>query len=556
MPDRKHSELNNVKSRHCRADSGVRLKKIALRKTSRIQVVVNEATDLFEISGQDGGPLDASQRVSQEGTYTVRIRDLAGNEAMFTLVIDKTAPQIKFETSSGKPINSGSATNEPFKIICEEEGAKIIYRLNKGELADYLGGFLSEEGVYLVTVADFLGTSAEHSIVIDISVRIKINGTYVMDPADRYISKNWLSVSAEENMQELYLQSRDGTEYDAEQRITDEGEYECVAIDELGNRLVLVLIIDKTSPVISLAGVVEGGATNSNVTVSVEDYSQIYYRYNGSEKTAAYNGINFDAEGEYAVIASDLVGNTSSVLFSIDKHVDVIPNLDIVYGQFITGEISFEFGENVTASLVHDGVESSYIRGKITEVGSYILNVSDDCGNNTAFAWEIIPEKAKSYSIIIPDGYEIVCELNGELYNTGISGDNIVLTASGDYKLLFTKEDMSFVLEITVDNIAPSVEVETTRKSVIISNPNKENMTYTLYYNGKPTAFNLKKSAEITQVGSYRLVCTDEVGNVAEYIFELNYLSDISIALICVVSALVVLGIVAIIAFRFRRRIF
>lgn len=104
--------------------------------------------------------------------------------------------------------------------------------------------------------------------------------------------------------------------------------------------------------------------------------------------------------------------------------------------------------------------------------------------------------------------------------------------------------------------MAPSVQFENTRKSVIISQPNKDDITYTLYFNGTQTAFNLKNSVELTKVGSYRLVCVDEVGNVTEYIFELNYLSDISIALICVVSALVVIGIVAIVVFRFKRKIY
>ena len=100
------------------------------------------------------------------------------------------------------------------------------------------------------------------------------------------------------------------------------------------------------------------------------------------------------------------------------------------------------------------------------------------------------------------------------------------------------------------------MQFENTRKSVIISQPNKENMTYTLYYNGAQTAFNLKNSVELTKIGNYRLVCTDEVGNVTEYIFELNYLSDISIAFICVVSALVVVGIVTLVVFRFKRKIY
>ena len=49
-------------------------------------------------------------------------------------------------------------------------------------------------------------------------------------------------------------------------------------------------------------------------------------------------------------------------------------------------------------------------------------------------------------------------------------------------------------------------------------------------------------------------MCEDNIGNVTEDVFELSYLSNVAIALIAVLLALVVVGIVAILVFRFKRK--
>ncbi len=521
-----------------------------------LQVVALEETSIFEVVSEDGTLIDTTKRITLEGLYYVVITDIAGNSAELTLLIDKTAPTARFETASGQVLNNGATTNEPFRIICEEQDSKITYSFNGGAAVKYTDELLSESGTYVFSVTDFLGTAAELRISVDTGVKLTVNGTYVIDDAGKYVSKNWLSVTLGEDMQSFYIQAQDGTMLEADGRITAEGEYTVYAKDESGNERKLVLVIDKTAPVIILEGVVEDGATNELVTVHFEDYSLIYYRYNNSDKIATYDGVRFDAEGSYNIIALDLVGNSVNVSFVIDKHVDVTPSIAFVDGQFITGAVSFTFGESVTAMLAHDGNENLYTRGEIVALGDYALTVTDEVGNVKTFNWSILPEKARSYSINVPDGFTVSIELNGQVVDAVIDGDMLSLTENGNYKLSFVNANSNWQLELCVDNVAPSVQFENTRKSVIISQPNKENMTYTLYYNGAQTTFNLKNSVELTKVGNYRLVCVDEVGNITEYIFELNYLSDISIALICVVSALVVVVIVALVVFRFKRKIY
>lgn len=521
-----------------------------------LQVIALEEMSTFEIVSEDGTLMDTTKRITVEGLYYVVISDIAGNRAEITLLIDKTAPTARFETESGQALNDGATTNEPFRIICEEQDSKITYSFNGGVAIKYTDELLSEGGTYVFTVTDFLGTSAELRINVDTGVKLTVNGTYVIDDAGKYVSKNWLSVTRGEDMQAFYIQAQDGSMLEADSRITAEGEYIVYAKDESGNECELVLVIDKTAPSIILEGVEEGGATNGLVSVWFEDYNQIYYRFNSGDKIATCDGVQFDVEGSYNIIALDLIGNTVNVSFVIDKHVDVTSSIAFVDGQFITGAVSFAFGESVTAMLNHDGNENLYLRGDIVALGEYALTVTDTVGNVTTYNWSILPCKARDYSINVPDGFTVAVELNGQVVDAVIDANKLLLTENGNYNLSFVNANSNWQLELCVDNMAPSVQFENTRKSVIISQPNKDDITYTLYFNGTQTAFNLKNSVELTKVGSYRLVCVDEVGNVTEYIFELNYLSDISIALICVVSALVVIGIVAIVVFRFKRKIY
>ena len=518
-----------------------------------LKVIALEEMSVFEILAEDGTSMDSTKKITVEGVYFVYITDMAGNSAEITLFIDKTAPIAKFETESGQALSNGAITNEPFRIVCEEQDVKITYSLNGGAVVVYDYELLYESGNYVVTVTDFLGTSAELKISLDTGVKFTVNGSYLVDDQGNYVSKTWLSITIDEEMQKFYIQSEDGVVLDAESRITKEGKYTVYAMDMSGNERREYLIIDKTAPIIALDGVAENGATNGIVVAHFNDFTQAYYIYNDSDKIATVDLVKFVAEGSYTLIAVDYVGNSASVSFVIDKHVDVASSITFVDGQFITGAIAFTFGESVKAVLNYNGVESAYIRGDIAANGDYVLTVTDTVGNIQTLYWSIIPEKARNYYIDIPYGYSVSVECNGQVLAGAMDGNTLKLTESGVYVLNFLNDDVSWLLEVVVDNIAPSVQFENTRKSVIISQPNKDGITYKLYFNGAETDFNMKNFAELTKIGSYRLVCTDEVGNVTEYIFELNYLSDVSIAFICVVVVIAIVGIVTVIVIRFKR---
>lgn len=513
---------------------------------------VLEPWSLFEVRSSNGLNVVNGQKIDTDGTYVISVKDVYGNSLSLTLIIDKLPPVPKITTESGRLVSSGARINEAFSVTCDEENANIKYSSGGGFTA-YDGALLGESGNYTFTLTDWVGNFVDVRIVIDKMLSYSVNGTYVFDDNGRLISKSWLSISLKEEMSDFYILSEDGTEYAADKRISAVGEYEVYMCDASGNEITLLLVIDKTPPTIELVGVENGIAVDGAVTVRFSDYSSAYYRRNDGEKISVTSGTVLVNEGTYTVTALDLVGNSESVKFAIDKSVDVTPSRELADGQIIAGAISFTFNEEVTATLDKDGNQRPYSHGNITELGDYSLMVTDNYGNSQTFRWCIVAAKAKSYALSMGD-CTVEITRGGEVYSAEIDGDVLNLKESGKYLLTFRNKTESWTLELEVDNSPPSVQIENTGKSVKIFNPNKEGMTYTLYRDGKQVSFNMGSSAELTEKGNYKLVCTDEVGNVTEYTFSLEYMGTMTIVLIAVVSVLALAAIIALVVIRLRHK--
>lgn len=513
---------------------------------------VLEPWSLFDVRSSNGLTVVNGQKIDTDGTYSISVNDIYGNNLSLILIVDKLPPNPIITTESGRIVSSGVRINEAFVVDCDEENANITYTTGGGFTA-YDGALLSEPGNYIFTLTDWVGNSIDVHITIDKMLAYSVNGSYMLDENGRFISKSWLSITLKEEMQSFYIMSDDGTEYAADKRISTIGEYKAYMRDTSGNEITLWLIIDKTPPTIEIVGVENGVAVDGAVTVRFTDYANAYYRRNDGDKIAITSGTILVNEGTYTVTALDFVGNAISESFAIDKSVDVTPSRELVDGQIIAGAVSFSFGENVTATLTMGDVQSSYSRGAISEPGEYALVVVDDYGNSKTYRWYIVAPKAKAY--VLPVG-ECAVEVNrdGNVYSAEIDGDMLNLAESGSYSLIFRNKTESWALDIEVDNSAPAVQIENTGKSVKIYNPNKEGLTYTLYRDGKQVSFEMSSSAELTAKGNYRLVCTDEVGNVTEYTFSLAYMGNVTIVLIAVVSVLVLAAIITLVVIRLRHK--
>ena len=521
-----------------------------------LSVSVDEGYRVFTVTDENGLTLNATDKLEAEGVYTVRIEDAAGNTETFKAVIDKSAPKACVQTLSGDNIDYGGTVSGAFLVYCEEEESTITYAKGTGNFSAYDGAYLNGLGTYIFKVTDFLGNSETFTVKVDLDVDFIIGGTYVQDLDGNYVSKSWLSITMREEYRSLRIESDNGYEYFEGDRIKEEGVYTVNIEDLNGNNVSFGVIIDRTAPGIELIGAEPGEKTRNDVQLKLTDYFEAYFRIEGSsEKFKLEDGRLFTEEGAYTVSAKDVAGNETFATFTIDKSVSVTPSRELSLGRIITGDVSFTFGETVTAELLHDNTSTVYSRGRIEEVGGYKLTVTDELGNVAVFDWTILESKARGYEFAIPEDYTVSVLLNGSVFTSAIEGHKIKLTDNGAYTLYFegAEDGLNFSLELTVDSVAPAVQITQNKKYISVSDPSKDGLSYKLYKDGKEVSFRIGDN--ITAVGDYKLEITDDIGNTTVYNFELHYINTAGIIFIVLACAVVLAIILAIVLIRVKQRI-
>lgn len=509
--------------------------------SSKSGLIVDVQEDIlnFDVQSSNGTSFNAWEQINVEGEYTVTITDFAGNMAIIVIVIDKTAPTPRVSTTNGSIVETNSTTRFPF-VISGDEGDFITYSTsNVSKYEPYEGAVLSEEKKYYFIMTDYVGNETSFYIELDMSVAYTLKGTYVTDEVGNIFSRSGISVQISEPYEKFTVNGAVNQSVIAGERITAEGEYFIQLEDVHGNVAEFTINIILTAPKI-VASVADGAASRESVHVSVEGATQAYYRNQSGDLIDIDSSCVLSENGDYTIVAKDLVGNESTYKFTIDTFVEVDIKPLIVSGQIVTEPMTFKFNENVKSTLWHNGAEAIY-SSKLSDNGDYRLRAEDELGNVFEIEWTIIAPIANSYEFDIPDGFDV--RLLADETFVPVQG-TVKLDKDGEYLVEFSCEDYSYTLELTVDTVAPTVEITQKKNQISFSKADKENVTYTLYLNGNEIKGS--PNSTITECGKYTLVVTDELGNQSIYNFELNYINTFGIVVIvigCVVLLAIIIGI-------------
>lgn len=518
-----------------------------------LSVTADEAYTLFDVENDDGLIVRSGEKISIEGIYVITIRDNAGNVEEIIIEIDKTAPTVTILTADGQAVERNSKISATFRVICDEEGSTVFIAGKDLNYAVYDNESRTEQGIYNFRVVDRIGNEDIFSIEIDRSVEYYVRGIYVQSDKNTYVSKNLLVLEIKETYKSFGVMSDNGHTFMPGDRVELEGTYIMEIEDNQGNIVEIVFVIDKTAPTIRLEGVEANNTTKNDVNIFVEGSASNYYTRAGESGRVAFDGgITISASGNYTVVATDLVGNETTLTFKIDKEISATATPNIVKGQIISESISFKFDEALNSiSLVKDGAELQYRAGKISEPGHYVLTAEDNVGNIQEWDWTIISNIAQSYQINIPDNYKVSILLDDSIISDAIVDGQIHLERNGAYTLYFENiydSGLDYSVIVVLDNVAPKVDIDVGKSSVTISNPNKDNLSFVLYKDGNKIDFSLGKT--LTSAGEYKLVVTDEIGNVSEYEFELQYVNAFGIIVIVIVCVVVLAVIIMVILSR------
>jgi hypothetical protein len=456
--------------------------------------------------------ISTSFNVSDNGDYTVYVKDNSGNEVVKTITvsnIDKTKPSAPTNLVQNDELNTFGWTNVP----------------GYTKTSDY--EYSLDGGVTWTTV-----TSNPQSIpngnfeAGKIKVRVKADSTNgraageALSSTEAYTSapNNPVIGGVLDGMAYKYdvtptftggTATLNGQPFNNGTVVSNEGEYTLIVTGENNTTSAIVhFVIDKTAPVIT--GVTEGTEYKSSVTPTFNEGSATL---NGKP----YNGgTAISTEGSYTLIVTDAAGNTSVVDFTIRKTAANVKGVEdnMIYNVDVTP--TFDEG---TATL--DG--KPYTSGTVISVeSSYTLVFTDKLGNVSTIHFTIdktapvinrVTEGTTYKTSVTPTFNEGTGTLNGRPYTSGT-----VISSEGTYTLIVidaagNTSTVHFAIRKSAGSITGVADNMVYYKDVV---PTFEEGTATL--NGRPYTSGTVISTEDT----YTLVYTDESGNVSTIRFAID----------------------------------
>ncbi len=493
--------------------------------------------ELFK-NGESLGSYLGGTKVTEDGVYRLVVKDKAGNESAVEFTIDKTVDWNININEQGLANSVTARANENVVVKLLKDGGEVEYTL---------GDEIVLPGAYTLTLADSHGNTASRSFTIVQAIvkefaydfnrmpnfetvlisgevrdtnygilRLTEDGVYeigVVAAGETYsftvtvdgtapaivlngaengkTTKNNVSITTtDDNVQvTLYLNGEE-IEYTLGDVLTAEGEYRTVAVDLADNTMEVFFVIDKTAPVITLTGVENGGTTNGNISIQVDDGTVIVYLNDGAIEYVLGNELA--VEGSYFVQAIDAVGNVAEAAFTIDKTAPAITLKGVANAGKTNENVTITVADDATEFKVFlNGKEISYKAGKeLKDEGTYKATVKDELGNTAQVSFII----DKTAATLVLNGVENAGKTKGEVSLSDLSETaTVVVTKDGE------------TIEYTLGEL-------------------------------------------LNEAGRYVITVTDTCGNVSEYSFEITKgISGWAITGIVVGSLVVIAGAVFII---------
>lgn len=231
-------------------------------------------------------------------------------------------------------------------------------------------------------VADFICKNGKHGDGTVIKNGGYTNGTVSVEWTDE------VTVTA----------TKDGEtfEYNSGIELKDDGEYVIVFENFDGEKLVYKFVIDTIAPELTVSGTTRGSKGKDDVSVGFAENDMIVQLYKNGELAGDYVSETLITEsGKYKVVATDKAGNVSEVEFEIDKIAPMLVITGVENGGHTSGRVTLsELSEESTVTVKLNAETIDYEIGEtLTKVGKYTVTVTDECGSESVYEFEIINAK-------------------------------------------------------------------------------------------------------------------------------------------------------------------
>ena len=477
----------------------------------------------FKFTGGDWQSAN-TLRVSKNGTYSVSVRDVAGNvttQEFSVLNLDFDKPVIKAMT-----LSTTSQTNKDLTltVTAEDVGlglAKSAYRINGGTWQESNVFTITENGTYTIEVIDKAGniqTGTKTVTNID-KVAPKLSATVnTTDPTNQDVV---VTLKASDDVEISKVLDANGksisltkvsNEYTGTISESANGTFTYKAVDTAGNETtctVKIASIDKSNPVIDSIGRSTTVPVNTQVVITINAHdvglglADKPYNFDGtgwvSDKTKVIT-----ANGSYRISVKDVAGNITTQTYNV-------MNLDFDAPKVNGVSLSTTSPTNKDVVLMIDaedvglGLADKPYRFKngtwqaspeftVSQNGTYSFEIIDKAGNIASVSKEVtnIDKVAPTISAKVnttdPTNKDIEVTLTAN-DNVGIakvvntSGVALTGTASGSNMVYVTKEPTNGTFTYTVTDTAGN----TASVKVTIANVDKS----------APVIDSIEKSTEV-----------------------------------------------------------
>lgn len=326
-----------------------------------------------------------------------------------------------------------------------------------------------------------------------------------------------------------------------------ENKTENVTIKDLaGNEAdvaVSIANIDREAPVVK-GDYKEGVLSYQELTLQFEDANDVEATLQkGAEAPVEYiEGTTITEEGSYKLVVTDSLGNTTTILFNIDKTNPTISGVED-NGRYKTAVPTFTKGVGKLSKLDTangNAVISTtiYVSGNpITEDGTYRLVVTDAAGNEASVTFTVdnegptitgVKDKGLYNQAKTPDA-----TTNGTIESVNLTKDGEkvegyalgnAISEEGVYVLTVT-DDLGNKAKVTftIDTTPPTVTgVENLGEYKAATPIFTEDVKEAKLQKGAGEALDFTSETEITADDTYVLVVTDEAGNTTTINFTID----------------------------------
>lgn len=256
-----------------------------------------------------------------EGSYVITAADTSGNTASCSFVIDKTAPVLSSNVSSGS-VTNGNVT------INGSDSSSIYYSvtLNGWPIAWPSNRTFTADGIYKISATDSAGNFSSYSFSIDKSAPV-----IKAFRSNKTTAKNggYINSSVTVTVTDTALVSKSATlngkavNWPSNNTFTVDGKYVITAKDKYNRTASYTFIIDRTPPKVTVRNL--SGKTYSNgssikkgavITYSESNYSARSIYKNGRGIAWPSRG-KTTSKGAYALTVVDKAGNRATYKFRV-----------------------------------------------------------------------------------------------------------------------------------------------------------------------------------------------------------------------------------------------